>query len=238
MEVLTELVPKKRLIETLEKLDTLVDGFDIPESPMGIPKPNAIAIGILIKNRFSEKSVYPHIRLADVNLVALSSLAMAAELGNLDGIIMTRGDKPRYSDIISYITTEEALEFLRNEMKVSIKLGAIISLRYSLDKIRERISKPFDLFTILRLSRNSIDKLMNISKYAKSLGKKIFAYIIIGTSRNIEFIEYTLKQPYVLLPNTVEFVKEIQDFVDGIIVSCPLDSETQIEILKVLQKEL
>ncbi|HIP56720.1 MAG TPA: hypothetical protein EYH02_01410 [Ignisphaera aggregans] len=234
MEILIELVPSRKFLEYAKAVANYVDGFDIPESPMGVPRPSSTVVGAVLKRVLGhDYTVVSHVRLSDINPVALASTVMGAEVAELDGVLLTVGDKPVYGSSVNQLSSEQAAEFLRS-IGVRIALGAILSMRYELNAIRSRVEKPFDFFYALRVSIDSIEKLSRVSEIVTGLGKKLYAYAIIATQRNREFIEKELRQPYIELPKLSEFVEHVQDLVNGVIISCPLDREGQIESVKLL----
>ena len=235
MEILIELVPSKKFLEYAKAVASYVDGFDIPESPMGIPRPSSTVIGAVLRRVLGYGyTVVSHVRLCDVNPVALASTVMGAEVAEIDGVLLTVGDKPVYGSSVNQLSSEQAAEFLRS-IGVKIALGAILSMRYELNAIKSRVEKPFDFFYALRVSIDSIERLSRVSEIVAALGKKLYAYAIVATHRNREFIEKELRQPYVELSRLCEFVERIQDFVNGVVLSCPLDREGQIESVKLLR---
>ncbi len=237
MELLVELVPTKRFLEVARAVASYVDGFDIPEAPMGMPRPNSIIVGTLLRQALGyDYKVIAHARLGDVNPVALASLIMGAELAELDGVLITVGDRPAYGTFVNQMYTDQAVEFLRNDIGIRIALGAILSLRYDLNAISSRVRKPFDFFHAMRVSRNSIDVLSRVSEMVSSLGKKLYAYLIVATPRNREFVESELRQPFIEINELRSFVEDIRDLVSGVIVSCPLDREGRIEAVKLLHR--
>ncbi len=237
MELLIELVPTRSFMKVARAVASYVDGFDVPEAPMGIPRPSSVVIGTVLRQALGYGyKVIAHVRLGDVNPVALASLVMGAEIAELDGVLITVGDRPAYGTFVNQMYTDRAVEFLRNDVGVRISLGAILSLRYDFNAIGSRVRKLFDFFHVIRVSRNSIDALSRVSEMVAALGKKLYTYIIVATPRNREFIESELRQPFIEISELRDFVDYIRDLVSGVIVSCPLDKEGRIEAVKLLHR--
>jgi len=93
-----------------------------------------------------------HVRLADVNHLGFLSLAYAAQFFGVDKLLVTTGDPPKVGKSVGQLTSEKALELARNYNIKKLKIGAILSLRFPLEKIYERLEKGFDLYLVLRLS--------------------------------------------------------------------------------------
>ncbi|WFO76006.1 5,10-methylenetetrahydrofolate reductase [Desulfurococcaceae archaeon MEX13E-LK6-19] len=233
MKILVELAPRKEIgeLETiLTSVKEYVDCFDIPESPLGIPAPNSIATGIYVKN-VTGKCVISHIRLYDVNRTALLSLAYAAQLYGIDGIVLTHGDIPRSGVIVRDITTIDAIKLLEKEVP-KLKIGAIISLRYPFEDIVKRIDSGADFYLVLRLSKESIEKYMKVLDAAEKQGVELYPYIIVSTEKNKKILE-KIKQPSIPLNELQGFLSEYRDLLHGVVFSSPLDLDGLIKSLEI-----
>lgn len=234
MKVIVEFVPRKRKEETdlvLGELSKYIDCFDIPESPLGNPMPNAVATSIYIKE-FTGKCVIAHIRLYDVNRIGLLSLALAAQAYGVDGVVLTRGDKPRTGIAVNDIDTIKAIKLLEREVP-ELRVGAIISLRYPLKDIIDRINAGASFYLVLRFSREYIDKYMRVLDVAEKQGVILYPYIIVSTEKNQWLID-RIGQPHIPLSDLEEFLEDYKDILyHGIVLSVPLDLDGLIESLKI-----
>jgi len=86
---------------------------------------------------------------------------------------------------------------------------------------------------VLRASRENIELLKAVSKRARELNKRLYAYLLVATERNRGLVE-SLKQPFVNLESVEEEALLFKDLVDGLIVSCPNDREGLIEAARAL----
>lgn len=211
----------------------LADAVDIPESPLGIPHPNAVAVAAYIK-ALHDIEVYPHIRLKDLNDVSLISLAYAVRILGIDGLVMLRGEGGGKN--CSGITTEDALEKVTGVKGLTqLKIGAVLSLRYDLRSIRERLYKPFKFFLVLRYSSMlSGEKSELLSKAIKS-GKELYPYLIISTDVNRSLVR-SIGQPYVEESSVGKVVEEIESRFSGVVISVPQDRGGMKRILEFLRK--
>lgn len=236
MEILVELVPPRRRSELESFISCTreyVDCYDIPESPLGYPSPNAVATSIYVKE-VTGKCVISHIRLHDVNTNGLLSLAYAAHLYGIDGIVLTRGDKPRYGSVVEDVGTEKAIMFLKKKIP-DLKIGAIISLRYSLREIKKRISIGADFFLVLRLGRETIEKYVEVNDVARENSIELYPYIIVSTSKNKDLLN-KIDHP-VLSPSEVNvFINRYKHLFKGILISCPIDLDGLLKTLKVIDR--
>ncbi len=233
MRILVELAPMKKR----EKLDAIlvsirefVDCFDIPESPLGIPAPNAIVTGVYVKE-VTDKCVISHIRLYDINRTALLSLAYAAQTYGIDGVVLTHGDTPRNGTIVRDISTPEAVKLLKKEVP-KLKIGAIISLRYPLNEIIKRLEMGADFYLVLRLSRDSADKYLKVLEVAEKQGVELYPYIIVSTGKNSRVLE-KIEQPSIPLEGLHDFLSEYKHLLHGAVFSSPLDFDGLVKSLEI-----
>ena len=211
----------------------LVDGVDIPESSLGYPSVNSVALAAILINLFNVKSI-AHIRLADLNHVGFLSLASAAEALGVKYLLVTVGDPPVLGRNVDQLTSEEALDIAREYGIKKLKIGAILSMRFPIEKIFERLDRGFDFYLVLRLSSENLDKFIKVSRKAHDLGKELYPYVIVGTAKNRNLLS-RIGQPYVTLDKLKGFLAKIDEFADGIIVSCPKDRvglRKSLEIVK------
>ena len=82
----------------------------------------------------------------------------------------------------------------------------------------------------LDFSEENLDKFAKVSEKAKSLGRKLYPYVIVATERNIDLLS-KIGQPYVTLDRLELFLTKIKHLVNGIIVSCPKDRRGLIKAL-------
>lgn len=211
----------------------LVDAVDIPESPLGVPHPNSIAVAAFVKARYGMR-VYAHMRVKDLNEVALLSHAYAVKTLGIDGLVLIHGEGR--GNRCNSLTTEEAVTVIRSTKGLeNLRIGAILSLKYSPEEIMKRVTREFDFFLIIRFPAKVNEELHSLLKGIKGLGKKVYTYIIVRTDVNKEIVE-GLNQPFVMKANLKTFINEIEDVVDGVILSVPKDGEGLRKILKELKK--
>ena len=212
-----------------------VDCFDVPESPLGFPGVNSVASCVYLKSRYGVCCI-AHVRLFDINSVALHSLARAVEVFGIDGLVLTMGDEPKIGSRVVELDTVSAIESLRKS-GYRIRIGAIISLRYGLDDIINRLNIGADFFLVLRLGEETLDKYRIVYRYARDLGKELYPYIIVATDSNRKLLT-RIDQPYVEINGIRDFISEIKDYVNGVILSIPKEKERLREILEVAKDAL
>jgi len=235
MKVVCELVPgtKLDLLSNLVKeLTEYIDVFDIPDSPLGKPYPSSLTVATYLK-LITNKEVFGHIRLKDVNLNALISLVKSAVLFKIDAVVLLQGDNPTIGPSVSLTSTEQAIEVLKRELKGEElpKIGALLSLRYPKERILRRLRSNADLFLVLRLSRPS--DIEDISKEAKKLGVELYPYILVKTVKSKRILSSLSGQYSVELNNLESFIENLRDLVNGVVISCPGDHKGLVEAVKI-----
>ena len=210
---------RRRLEQAMEfmKPGSPYTGIDIPESPLGNPSINSVVVGSILKSSFPESIVFSHLRLIDVSRVMfLSLLSAASELSGIDALFLTMGEG-KERRIASKISTEEAYK-IAEEHGLEERLGAIISLRYSLSEIEKRLGSGFKKFLVLRLSQGNMDKFAEVSRLAMRRKVELYPYIIVKTEKNEKVLEQ-LGQPSLSPSELPDMLKAIEKRADGAVIS-------------------
>ncbi len=221
-DYLFELVPWKKsdVDEILSVSRGFFKYFSIPEGPGGYPGLFSIATAMYIKYNYGV-GVYPHIRLYDVNRLALLSIANAVREYGLDGLVLLRGDKPWKGRIVEDIGSEEALELLKRK-KYGFDKGLILSLNYPVEKILERIKLGADFYLVINYSVEKHGKLVEASREARGRGSRIYVFILLGIGRNRELFR-KLGQPYIEPEELKNAMNDLDSIVDGYVLSSPFE---------------
>ncbi len=211
----------------------LADAVDIPESPLGVPHPNSLAVATFFKTRYNIR-VYAHLRVKDLNEVALLSQAYAVKTLGIDGLVLIRGEGGGRE--CSNLTTEDAAAIIRSTKGLkNLRIGAILSLKYRPEEIMKRAAREFDFFLVIRFPEKVSEDLRSLLTRIKRLGKAVYTYVIVRTEVNKEIVD-GLNQPFVMKNNLQGLITEIEDVVDGVILSVPKDREGLRNILEELKK--
>jgi len=213
----------------VEKTKSIVDCYDLPESPLGFPAPSSLALAAYLKAKHGVCAV-PHIRLHDINALALLSQIKALDFLGINRVLLTMGDKPSIGKPVGELDTLTAVELVKKRGYRG-RVAIVISLRYSTVEIARRLESSADDYYVLRAEPGNLDKLREVYGVAKRLAKRIYVYVLVASPRNAHIFE-NLNQPYTKLSELPSFLSTIRDYCDGVIVSSPLDSEAQIEALK------
>lgn len=219
MQYYAELHPRRIDEQFLRSLDQY-DGFNIPDSPLGNPSPNPLALGCLVRRVYADKRIIINQRLLDVNELHLLSIAQGALMLKLD-IALTRGDVPRIGRSVGYLSSEEALRLIKSNVK-GISVGLMISMRYPKEDIVRRMQSGADFYLALRVSKPS------------DLGGldtgKIIPYVLILTNKNKGILS-KINQPYVSEESLREFLTGLRDVgIKGVLLSTPGDHEALIRL--------
>ena len=240
MRILGELEPSKngeKLAKRVEKLIPVVDAIDIPEAPMGKPIAHAAILASYIKARYGIDTV-PHIRVIDVNTVGLLSILGGLKATGIGEAVLLRGDAPIVGSEVRDLSVETAAEIAVEKLGRNPQLGAMISLRYPLEAITDRLNAPLSFYLILRPGY-SLEKLRQVSRLARSLGKQLYAYVIVASNKNYNKLKNMLiGQPVYSVGEATRFVEKIRDLVDGILVSSPGDVDAISEAARQIKREL
>ncbi len=243
MEVWLEVAPstnRGRVLERVSMVKEMVDAVFVPEAPLGYPRAHAIAVAHVVKEALGVRA-FASLRTLDVNTNALISLLGASLVLGIDGVIVTRGDRPAFGSEVRDVGTEDAIRIARSDKRLrSLKLGVVVSLAKGYAKISERLlGLDIDLALISRLWRaEQLDH--EVFKEARKKGVKLYPYIVVSSEEERERLFSMLQghQRVFLEHEVPEFVKELEDLVDGIVITAPLNFRVAIKVLESVRKIL
>ncbi len=221
---------RKRIDEIVSEGRDLISYYTIPEGPGGYPGLSSIAIGVYIKHVHGAGSI-PHVRLYDVNRLAILSIANTVQECGLDGLVLLRGDKPVTGMIVEDVGTEEAYGMLRSK-GYSFPIGMILSLNYPIDLVKERIRIGASFYHVINYSNGKHDKLVEAAEEAHKTGAHIYVFLLLGIGKNKKLFK-KLGQPYVEPSELKNTISMLEGTVDGIALSSPLEP---LEGLRQLRK--
>jgi len=238
MKILHEFVPTRKFLKVAEETKDLVDGWNVTDSAAGRPAPSGTAVSCVLKTKYPNKIVIPVFILHYKGPVEVGGLALAADAVGLDGLVLTMGDVPKYGEPIKMLkSSEEAREFLRKTVRVkNLKLGCLLTARRSVEDSIARVRDPWDFVFFMRLEDKSLPALEEIAKECKRLGKPIYSYFLVETPKNVDIIKMIGWPVTTTMDRVEEFAAKLEDYVDGIIVTCAGDYKGDIELLEKLQK--
>ena len=238
MKILNEFVPTRKFLKLADEIKDLVDGWNVTDSAAGFPAPSGVVVSCILKNKYPEKYVCPIFILHYKGPVEVGGLALAADVIGLDGLAVTMGDKPAYGEAIKMLPSSEAArDFIRNTVKTkNLKLGCLLTARVSAEDAIKRAQEPWDFIYFMRLEDKSFPILQQVAAECKKMNKPIYAYFLVGTSKNAEIVK-RIGWPTAATMDTVEEkASRLVGLVDGIIATCAGDAEGDKEMLQKLQK--
>ncbi|NON61530.1 hypothetical protein [Acidianus sp. RZ1] len=212
MQYLAEIHPKANLQKISKELEVLgsFDGYDIPDSPMGIPSILPISLALIIRQRSDSKRIIINQRLLDVNELFVNSLSLTAKAFNLE-IAFTKGDKPKVGKEVGYLSSQEAVNIAK---RYDVRSGMMVSLRKSREEIIARLESNADFLLGLHFSLKNLDNL-DISR--------IIPYVIIKTEKNKELLSQ-LNQPTFSESELPQLITDLRERgISTILLSSPKD---------------
>lgn len=229
MELIAELNPSRdpaRLVEVAERLSQVFDWIDVPDAPLGKPNYNSPVISTFLACRGFR--VIAHLRVADVNTIALKTITKTIGSLGVNRIVYLRGDPPQQGNPVFDFTPEEAVYYARTRPEAP-EPGLLLSLRKSLGEIMKRLSVPAGFYFLLNLdwgTQSNRRVLEEVSEIARGAGKKLYAYLIVPGEM--------CGSPAVLRG----LVSPAAGLIDGVVVSAPQSMECIISAGRVLRGEL
>ncbi|EWG07981.1 MAG: hypothetical protein ASUL_03019 [Candidatus Aramenus sulfurataquae] len=212
MQILAELHPKANREKLLRELDVVssFDGYDIPDSPLGLPSVLPSTVAVLIRERLGEgKRIIINQRLYDVNELFVYSLSYSAKAFNFE-IAYTKGDKPKVGREVGYLSSEEGVNISKS---LGVRAGMMLSLRKSREEVLARLESNADFFLGLHFS--GVDSL-------KGLKRNVIPYLIVMTEKNKNFLS-SLTQPTFKEEDVPSVLSSLESYVDAVLLSSPGD---------------
>ncbi|MEM0002134.1 MAG: hypothetical protein QXS24_03485 [Desulfurococcaceae archaeon] len=248
MKLLHEFVPTRKFLKLAEELHELVDGWNITDSAAGIPAPSGTAVGCVLKIKYPDKIIIPIFILNYKGPVEVGALALAADAVGLDGLVLTFGDEPKYGDPLAakyWKRSEDARDFLRNEIKLkTVKLGCLLSPKPARSRYKEeftyedmvnRVKGGWDFAFFMRLNNETFPILQKVSEELRKLKIPLYSYFLAETPRNKDILARIGWSPTTTIDNALEYAKNLEGLVDGIIATCAGDIEGDKKLLEKLQ---
>ena len=238
MKILNEFVPTRKFLKLADEIKDLVDGWNVTDSAAGFPAPSGVVVSCILKYKYPEKYIVPIFILHYKGPVEVGGLALASDVIGLDGLAVTMGDKPKYGEPIKMLPSSEAArDFIRTSVKTkNLKLGCLLTARRSLDETLARVREPWDFIYFMRLEDKSFETLKAVSAECKKLNKPLFAYFLVGTTKNVETVKMIGWPTAATMETVEEKASQLVGLVDGIIATCAGDAEGDKLMLQKLQK--
>jgi hypothetical protein len=259
VKILYEFVPRLDFLNTAESVKDLVDGWNITDSAGGAPAPGATAVACVLKTKYPDKIAIPMFITNYKGPVEIGAVALAAEALCLDGVIPDPGDPPKFGQLIrtrengccqilsnpdevgeyrrSTGPAEEVRDFIRTLIKVkNLKIGCLLTARRPIESAVARINDVWGFCFFLRLDEESLPKLKELSAECRHLGKPIYPYFVVETSRNRKSLERIGWPSTATMEGAEQFVANLEGVVDGIIPTCLGDAAGDRELLGRIQK--
>jgi len=259
MKVLYEFIPRMDFLEAAEEVKDLVDGWNITDSAGGRPAPSGAAVACVLKARNPDKVVIPMLITNYKGPVEVGAVALAAEAVGVDGMVPDPGDPPKYGHPIrtredggcqlltdpdevseyrrSTGPAEEVRAFLRDTIKIqNLGLGCLLTARRPAEDAIARMRDEWDFGFFMRLEEESLPTLRQVAKESRTMGKPIYAYLIVETAKNKKTIERIGWPSTSTLDGAEDFVGRLEGVIDGIIPTCLGDSAGERELLEKVQR--
>lgn len=230
MEYFFELAAWRRseVDSIIEEGRGVVSKYTIPEGPGGYPGLFSLATAVYIKHSHGAGSI-PHVRLYDINRLALLSIANAVAEYELDGLVLLRGDKPVEGGIVEDIGTEEAISLLKKK-GYRFPIGVILSLNFPPEEIKRRIELGADFYYVINYAPWKNEVLKDIAREAWSRNLKVYVFLLLGIGRNRKLF-MKLGQPYIEGDRLGDALRSLNNIVDGVILSSPFEPIEGLRLL-------
>lgn len=207
---------REKFEKELAEVEKFTRRIHIPDSPLGYPKVHVLALSSLAINRGFEVTI--HLRTIDQNENGIINTVYGANLIGVQRILFLRGDPPTYGKPCESISPEKAIGIVKSDKRLSsLRTGLILSLRFPLEKILERVKLANPDFVLIM--NNELEKLRVLrSEY----GGIIMVYLIVVTNANRGYITFRLgSRDSVNVENLEKRMLELEGLADELLISAP-----------------
>lgn len=227
---------REKIIEQVLNLKDLVDKINVPENPLGLSKPSSLAISILIKELGMEPIM--HLRTRDRNFISLKSELYGALLFDIKEVLIVKGDVRKEDEETYYnkMSLESIIERLKNDEKISkIKLGLPLTV-FEGPILEKRIASKADFLVTLQIEspKEIQEDFLSVIRKSK---KELHVYYVLTSSLNRDLLwEIGIKVKEKSIDEHLENVKNLEEIVDAVVISCPRDFEFLLSFLRKYKK--
>ena len=234
MRYVLELPPlSKGLIDSVApRVKRVFDAVFVPSAPAGVPLLDGLAISVYLSVSFGLRTIFS-IRLRDVNLNHVLEKVRVAEEFNLHGILLTRGDPPKYGTSRDELSSEEVMRYVRGR-GARVRLGLVASLRYPVESIARRLEHEPDFVFLMHYGPSTREKLREVCRVASSKPSELYVFLLLGLDRSRRVFE-ELSQEYFTCSSIRGALDELRDLVSGVVISSPLDVERVVGLFETLE---
>ncbi len=213
----------------------LVNCVFVTDSVLGKPRLSSIYSAYRIRKLLPKTKIFCSLRTCDHSLPAILSLANEAESLGVNGLLLIKGDAPKYGSVLNKISPSTILTDLR---KAGFRRDGSLSFYLSVEpsvsaKILEKkiSAEPDGLITQLI---DSQEKFREIRRRVKRDDVELVACVMAPSSEN----EASAKQFGVKLQDSEEDAKKfalgLLRIGDGIVLSSPRSFESGLRMLEIL----
>ena len=227
-EEITKLLDKVK--HRVAEISASCDGIHFTDSVLGIPRISPVTTGKLIRKLNSKIEITVSLRVRDKNLTLLSKLMEETVSGELDGVLILKGDASPDGQKDSGLIPSQVVKHF-NELGYGKKLDLFLSLpsKPDFNKIQKKIeAEPAGFITQVI---HSIDEVTRIVDKLKPCGFKIIPCILLPSEKNKKSAKL-LQLDWSEYKNSVEdFIRKVHKIAGDVLVTSPNDFNSAKDIL-------
>ncbi len=227
-ELIIEIEPSRNPAKVAERARRILElpcaaKAAVPDAPLGAPK----ALGLAIAS-YLEKLGLPsiaHVRLRDMNKLLFEQLVWSTLYLGVRRLLFLRGDPPRVGVDVDEVDSVTAAKYVKSKEKLRyLQVGLYMSLRHPPHKVLERARSAQADFYVLNHFDPHSPQHREILAELKNMGARIYAYLILAPSNNLEEMRKMLGgyQAVRSLENLGEHLDLFRRAnLDGVVLSAP-----------------
>ena len=220
------------LFGRIKIISSVCDGIHLTDSVLGIPRVSPFEIARQIRESNKNIKLTCSLRVRDRNLNDIEKI-VEQSIGTVDGILVLMGDK---SDTVlnkDELVPSQVVKTLNdNGLGKKTELFLSIPSNPNFAKIQKKIdAKPAGFFTQVIHSKEQIEK---ISDRLKPNGFKIIPCLLLPSHKNSKSAEFLKIDWSNYKENVVEFINEIYNITNDVLVTSPNDFKRAYETISKL----
>jgi|YelNatPaOPRAMG01_1025707.scaffolds.fasta_scaffold31134_2 predicted nucleic acid-binding Zn-ribbon protein len=248
MFISLEVTPPKKGVEkvlnTVLRAKGLVDAINVTDTPLGQPRIPGFIFALMIKERLGVEPIV-HYKTANMNLTGLKSVLYGCVAAGVKRFLFMTGDKPAEGSLISDVSPEDLSAWARKEL--SVEAGLALGWPISVEKIALKLSaKPDYVFTQIFLTIKDAERFREMfDEAAEETGWRppVYCTHLVHCEENLATLKEVARLMGFEAPGfkvgveaNVSFLRELESFFNGFMISSPGGYEHAIELAEALRR--
>jgi 5,10-methylenetetrahydrofolate reductase len=210
----------------------------VTDSVLGIPRISSIHGATIIRDNIKNTDINLScsVRTRDRNINSLIQFAVQSISTKINDLLFIMGDKPQINnDAFSNVLLSKPTEVITtlNNFGFNNLINLNLSVPNKVSDIKKFVKKTnANPYAMVTQSINSLDEVKDLKKLLESYPIKLIPCVMIPSKKNIQAAKMIGLDWKEYENNLLEFISDIGEFADGILVTSPNDFNEGLATLK------